>query len=84
MTTTTIGARATIQWKDEDTAQMVYISLGTWHDDDETDSFGVRDDEVFFYCEGIEELEELSDPNNAEDFVILEYSLVHRLELEDY
>ena len=83
MTTTTIGARATIQWKGEDTTQMVYISLGTWHDDDETDSFGVRDDEVFFYCEGIEELEELSDPNNAEDFVILDYSLVHTLELED-
>lgn len=84
MTTTTIGAKATIQWKDEDTVQMVYISLGTWHDDDETDSFGVRDDEVFFYCEGIEELEELSDPNNAEDFVILDYSLVHKLELEDF
>lgn len=83
MVTTTIGAQATIQWKGEDGTEMVYISLGTWHDDDETDSFGVRDDEVFFYCEGIEELEELTDPDNDGDFVILEYSLVNRTEGEN-
>lgn len=39
----------------------------------ETDSF-FDDDEIFFYTEGFEGLIELCDPNNLEDFVVVDYN----------
>lgn len=52
-----------IVWKDCGEPSDVTIKLSTDIKEDE-------DGEIFFYCNGIDELLKLTDPNNGEDFVI--------------
>jgi hypothetical protein len=81
---TPIGAWAIIQWKDTQQEDEVYISFGTWNENEwggEFDSLGNRDDEVFFYCEdGEEELKALVGSSN-EDFVVLSYDIDYSIPL---
>jgi hypothetical protein len=85
---TPIGAWAIIQWKDTQDESEVYISFGTWNENEwngEYDSLGNRDDEVFFYCEdGEEELKSLVGnhvDNNGQDFVVLSYDIDYKIPL---
>jgi hypothetical protein len=81
---TPIGAWAIIQWKDTQAEDEVYISFGTWNENEwngEFDSLGNCDDEVFFYCEdGEEELKSLVG-NSNEDFVVLSYDIDYTIPL---
>lgn len=81
---TPIGAWAIIQWKDTQAEDEVYISFGTWNENEwngEFDSLGNCDDEVFFYCEdGEEELKSLVGSSN-EDFVVLSYDIDYTIPL---
>jgi hypothetical protein len=81
---TPIGAWAIIQWYDSGIEDEVFISFGTWNENElggEFDSLGNRDDEVFFYCEdGEEELKSLVG-NNGEDFNVLSYNIEYSIPL---
>jgi hypothetical protein len=81
---TPIGAWAIIQWYDSGIEDEVFISFGTWNENEcggEVDSLGNRDDEVFFYCEdGEEELKSLVG-NNGEDFNVLSYNIEYSIPL---
>ena len=81
---TPIGAWAIIQWKDTQQEDEVYISFGTWNENEwngEYDSLGNYDDDVFFYCEnGEEELKSLVGSGN-EDFVVLSYEIDYTIPL---
>ena len=57
---------AVIRWKDEEEPENVVIAM---HPDD-----GESDDGVFFYCESVDELRELLNPDNGEDFVVIEFT----------
>jgi hypothetical protein len=81
---TPIGAWAIIKWYDSGMEDEVYISFGTWNENEwggEFDSLGNCDDEVFFYCEGgEEELKSLVGTSN-EDFVVLSYDIDYSIPL---
>ena len=81
---TPIGAWAIIQWYDSGIEDEVFISFGTWNENEwggEFDSLGNKDDEVFFYCEdGEEELKSLVG-NNGEDFNVLSYNIEYSIPL---
>jgi hypothetical protein len=81
---TPIGAWAIIQWNDTQAEDEVYISFGTWNENEwggEFDSLGNRDDEVFFYCEGGEEELKSLVGNNGEDFNVLSYDIDYSVPL---
>lgn len=74
----TIGAIATIQFDNEpEPIEGYYFSFGDYMEDTETDSFGVDDLRIFYYAQGVEDLESLSKPN-AGDFVVLSYQLEYQ------
>ena len=53
-----IGAHCTIYYVDEEYEPLSrYISFGNYHERTECDSYGVSDDLIFFYAEGMGELE---------------------------
>lgn len=54
-----IGAWTTVEWHDGG-RETAYISFGQWNEDDNTDSYGVEDDAIFFYAhEGERQLNKL-------------------------
>jgi len=70
----TIGAWATIKWRDTgETLAPVYFSFGLFDDDSQHDSFGVSDDRIFFYCEDEHELRQLMTDGMGNDFTVLDY-----------
>jgi hypothetical protein len=81
---TPIGAWAIIKWYDSGIESEVFISFGTWHENEwngEFDSFGNRDDEVFFYCEGGEEELKSLMGDSKEDFVVINYAVDYSIPL---
>ena len=78
-----IGAECEIIWNDDPTneAHPRYISLGKELSDDNgdviSDEFGVTDAEIFYYAEGVAELEHLSKKHDNEDFRIKSYELIY-------
>ena len=81
---TPIGAWAIIKWYDSGIESEVFISFGTWHENEwggEFDSLGNRDDEVFFYCEGGEEELKSLMGNSGEDFVVVSYDIDYSIPL---
>lgn len=44
-----IGAWATVE-RDDDVRLTAYISFGQWNEKDNTDSYGIEDDAIFFYA----------------------------------
>jgi hypothetical protein len=74
-----IGAQATIKWLDVDTVEDVYFSFDDYQDDQETDRFGIPDNRIFFFCpKGEQELKAFTNPDNGQDFVVLDYTLVNQ------
>lgn len=59
---------ALIEWKDTKDVEEVVISLTT----DRVEG-SEEDNRTFFYCNGLEELEQLTRENNGEDFVVVSY-----------
>jgi hypothetical protein len=69
------GAEVLIRWKDTHyQPERVYFSFGQYDEETGRDSFGINDDVVMFYCEGVEELETLNE-SGAEPFEVLEFAL---------
>lgn len=78
-----IGAYASVMWihpdgtpEDGTDYSDVYFSFGEYDFDvdEDHDSFGVRDDRIFFYCDGEHALKSYMTAG-AEDFVVLNYEL---------
>jgi len=73
-----IGAYATIQFNDEETPlEGAYFSFGSIDEDSETDSFGVPDNKIFYFCDDVYELNMLK-VKGHENFIILSYELEYR------
>lgn len=70
-----IGAYATVQWIDDSKSEYsdVYFSFGQYIEETEKDSFGVSDSKIFYYAEGLEDLDALK--NSIRDFKVISYSL---------
>lgn len=83
--TTTIGAYATVYYKDEpdNLIEGVYFSFGDYLENEDTDSFGVNDLRIFFYAEGEEDMKSFMDADGVEDFVVTDYELEHQLNKEN-
>lgn len=67
------GATVLIAWR-EWKQQQCYFSFGQYDEETGRDSFGIDDDEIMFYCEGVEELEDIK-TSGSEPFDVLEYVL---------
>jgi hypothetical protein len=88
LTNKPIGAVATIQWLDRnnqpepgEVREGYYFSFSESPDFEELekeevvlDQYGVPDDSVFFYCDGVHELDSFKSPGTVE-FVVLDYQL---------
>jgi hypothetical protein len=81
-----IGAYASVMWTHpdgtpEDGAEYsnVYFSFGDYDfdTDEDHDSFGVRDDRIFFYCDGEQALKSYMTAG-MEDFVVTDYELEYK------
>lgn len=74
-----LGAWVTVTWDDDTPPMMTYISFGEYNEIDGIgyDSLtGMRDDEVFYYCENIKELFMYSAPDKHPDgWSVLDYTL---------
>jgi len=72
-----IGAYATVQWIDENPSEYseVYFSFGQFIEETEKDSFGISDSKIFYYAEGLEDMEILK--NSFSDFKVISYNLEH-------
>ena len=45
-----IGAWCEIEWQDDLAKGFRYISFGTYDEENDSDSYGVADDAILFYC----------------------------------
>jgi hypothetical protein len=52
-----------IRWKDTGSPETVNIAM---HGDD-----GISDDDIFFYCDGLNDFRALLKEDNGEDFVVI-------------
>ena len=78
-----IGAYAVIQWLDTgEEVDGYYFSFGEYDDDSDCDSFGVADDNIFFYCDGEHALKSYMTAGK-EDFVVLSYELEYNQDDRD-
>jgi hypothetical protein len=70
-----IGAWAEIEYLPEGDIISAYFSFGSIGDDDAvTDSYGISDEKIFYYCDGGEyEIQQLMQSDN--DFRVLSYEL---------
>jgi len=67
-----IGAECSIQWDDGIRQNGVYISLsGSYIESANTDTWGVNDDTIFYYCDDVAEMETMTTP-----FKVLDYELI--------
>ena len=84
---TAIGAHCIIQWYDSGIEEEQYISFGEYDNEisEDFDSFGQRDDKIFFYCEnGVEQLNGLMNTYMSvshEDFVVKSYQVEYTYEV---
>lgn len=72
-----IGAYANIRWLDtNEEVEGYYFSFGEYDcdTDEDHDSYGVRDDRIFFYCDGEHDLKSYM-TEGKEDFIVLSYDL---------
>lgn len=60
-----------------DDVETTYISFGEYDEETNADSYGVDDNNIYFYCDDEEELKKLMLSWSAEDFVVLSYELVY-------
>lgn len=71
-----IGVTAIVRWKDLPEGFPEYISLGKYIEDDEKDTFGIDDLVIFYYADGLEEIEELK-TNTSNEWLIERVTEVH-------
>jgi hypothetical protein len=70
------GADITLRFGDEVARDMYrYASFGQYIEDDDCDSYGISDNEIFFYFESEDELKEYM--KTGREFLITEYNLVY-------
>lgn len=70
------GADITLRFGVHDVRDIYrYASFGEYCGEDEPDSFGVPEDEIFFYFESEDELKEYM--KSGQEFLITEYNLVY-------
>lgn len=79
-----IGATCTIQWIESmdhspDLSYERYLSFGEYDEEQNADEFGVPDDDIFFYCSGVDELEDLKVDCDL-DFIVIDYKLEYEYE----
>lgn len=80
-----IGAYANIRWLDtNEEVDGYYFSFGEYDDevDEDFDSYGVRDDRIFFYC-GCEQSLKSYMTEGGEDFIVLAYELEYQQDDRD-
>jgi len=65
------GVTVLARWNDTNETFRAYISFGEYIAKDNTDSFGLNDDDIFFYAQGMEEIEELK-TNSSNGWLIEE------------
>ena len=70
-----IGAKVTFEWVNTKEQVTSYFSFGYYDAEKNVDSFGVDDDSIFYYAEGVEELERLM--TTPEDFKVISWELVN-------
>jgi len=73
-----IGAWVTASYKDDYRGQgefVAYVSFGEYDEAENADTFGIHDDNIFFYADGVGSLVALGDWANGEDFVVKSYEL---------
>ena len=76
MTHQPIGAWAEIAWLDTPNETMtMYFSFGDYVEEYEVDSNGIRDDEIFFYCDNGESSLKSFMTEGAESFILISYIL---------
>ena len=66
---------AVIKWKDTGETENVLISLRQYRGDDEGNApeGDVPDEDIFFYCDGVDGLRALLRPENGEDFEVISF-----------
>lgn len=57
-----------IKWKDSGEEETVTFKLSCDYDEKE-------DNDIFFYCNGAEELESMKQSNDGVEFIVLDYEL---------
>jgi hypothetical protein len=80
-----IGAQVSIKWLDQlefEPIEGAYISFGEYDEDNETDSYGIPDECVLYYANGVDELKRLMDVDKTpSDFIVVEYNLTFASEV---
>jgi len=74
--TRAIGVTAIVRWKDMPEGFPEYISLGKYLEDEEKDTFGIDDLTIFYYAEGMEEVEKLK-TDSSNDWIIEGVTEIH-------
>ena len=74
-----VGANVLVRYLDKNVEGKefeTYISFGEYDEENNTDSFGMDDNLIFFYCKAEEDILSLMTAG-AEDFIVLGYELVY-------
>jgi hypothetical protein len=74
--TRAIGVTAVVRWKDMPEGFSEYISLGTYLEDEEKDTFGIDDLTIFYYAEGLKEINKLM-TDSTNDWIIEKVMEIH-------
>jgi hypothetical protein len=76
-----VGATCEVKYIDDndpDSFSVWYISFSQWVDDATHDPFGVKDEEIAYYCpDGETELKSLMKKDNGNEFWIESYELAY-------
>jgi hypothetical protein len=80
-----IGAYATIQWNDEpnETHEGYYFSFDEGMEENEdgitVDCYGVPDEQIFFSCSGVKDMESFLTKGSA-DFTVISYQVEYQIQ----
>jgi len=66
-----IGAWCDIEWQDDLAKGFRYISFGQYDEENDTDSFGISDEAILYYCTEDKFLELVK--NGSGDFIITSF-----------
>lgn len=70
------GAIVSVKWLDNgEVEENLIVSFGTYDEKTDTDGFGRRDEDVFYYAKDVDELCELMVSGN-DDFILRSYEVV--------
>ena len=68
-----VGATVNIKWKDTHEKKFEeYLSFGEYDEDEESDGLGTPDAFVFFYADGVSDLDNYTQLKSKEDWFIEE------------